>query len=149
MWIRCKEWFVKHATSTYGKVWLGILSFFESIIIPVPIDAREFIAFYSAEESFVKVQNFFNNSVFLFTFIGALTPLPYKIFVLTAGFMKVDFWVFLVASIFGRGMRLYISAWLTHKYGQQSIGLVARYSVHITVISIGVLLCYLLGYMLL
>ncbi len=193
MWHKCKGWFIKHATKTYGKVVLGILSFFESIIIPIPIDAfmmlyllvkenskkwihfatltmitsvlgavagyliayfffdlfgYKFIELYSAQESFNKVQEFFSDSVFLFTLIGAVTPIPYKIFVLTAGFMKVNFWVFLLASILGRSLRLYISAWLVHKYGQQSITLMSRYSKQLTIISVIVLVVYAIGYML-
>jgi membrane protein YqaA with SNARE-associated domain len=101
------------------------------------------IAFYGLENEFVRVQNFFERSVFLFTFIGAVSPIPYKIFVLTAGFMKVNFWVFLIASIAGRSARLYLSAWLVHKYGKQGVNLVKRYTVHITIISLLTLILYI------
>jgi membrane protein YqaA with SNARE-associated domain len=192
MWIHCKEWFIRHATGKYGKIWLGFFSATESIFLPVPTDTfmvaillagenvkRWFyyatltmvtsvigavigyflafwlfdlfgppiIAFYGLEEEFIKTQNFFSESVFLFTFIGAVSPIPYKIFVLTAGFMKVNFFVFLIASILGRSMRLYISAWVAHKYGPQGLRLVIRYSAHLTVIALGVLVAYILGYM--
>jgi len=62
--------------------------------------------------------------------------------------MKVNFWVFLLASIIGRSSRLYLSAWLVHKYGKQSMMLVSRYTVHITIIVVVVLVVYILGYML-
>jgi len=108
----------------------------------------QFIALYGLEEEFIKAQGFLEKSVFLFTFVGAVSPIPYKLFVLTAGFMKVNFWVFLAASIVGRSFRLYLSAWLVHKFGQQSIVFVKRYTVHITIVSLSVLLVYILGYML-
>jgi len=104
------------------------------------------ISLYGLEHEFAMVQHFLNHGVFVFTFIGAVSPIPFKLFVLTAGFMKIDFWVFMFASVIGRSIRLYVSAWLVYAYGRQSLALVKKYSVHITIIALAVLLVYILGY---
>ncbi len=194
MWGKSKTWLIEHLAGTYGKVWLGIISFTESIFLPVPTDlfmmivllvrdnikrwvyyatltmvtsvlgavvgyilalwlfdlfGPQLIAFYGMEAQFAQVQSFLDKSVFLFTFIGAVSPIPFKLFVVTAGFMNVNFWVFLLASIIGRSLRLYLGAWLVYKYGQQSIVLVRRYTAHITIIAVAIMAIYIIGYMLL
>ncbi len=192
MWLKSKNWFIEHLSGTYGRVWLGIISFTESIFLPVPTDifmmlvllmkdnvkrwvhyatitmitsvigavvgyimsfwlfdifGPPLISVLGLEQEFAKTQSFLESSVFLFTFIGAVTPLPFKVFVLTAGFLKVNFLLFLLASVLGRSVRLYAGAWLVKKYGQHGVIYVKKYTPHITVISLMLLFVYILGYM--
>jgi len=107
----------------------------------------QLIAFYGLEEEFSRLQDILNNGVFLFTFIGAVSPIPFKLFVLTTGFMKANFFVFITAAIVGRSFRIYPSAWLVYKYGEKSIALTKKYTVHITIIAVVVLAVYVLGYL--
>ncbi len=100
-----------------------------------------------AREEFGSVHKFLNHGAFIFTFIGAVSPIPYKLFVLTAGFVKINFVVFLVASIMGRSLRLYFSAWLVYKYGEKSIKLANRYGLHLAIIGVVLFIVYILGYM--
>ncbi len=141
-----KRW-VYYATITIVTSVLGALVGYLLAFWLFDLFGLQFIAFYGFEEEFIKAQSFLDRSVFLFTFIGAVSPIPFKIFVLTAGFMKVNIWVFLLASIIGRSVRLYFSAWLVHTFGHQSVVLVKRYTVHITIIAVSVLAVYALGYM--
>lgn len=114
-------------------------TFFDVLALPL-------ITLYGAQAEFATVQGFFSQSVFLFTLIGAVTPIPYKIFVLTAGFMQVALLPFLLASVIGRGVRFFGVAYLTHRYGEQGVYLVARYSVHLTVVGVALLLVYICSY---
>jgi len=141
-----KKW-LYYATLTMVTSVLGAVIGYMLAFWLFDLFGPQLISFYGLENEFVKAQNFLDKSVFIFMFIGAVSPIPFKLFVLTAGFMKVNFWVFLFASIVGRSFRLYISAWLVHKYGKQSIDLVKKYTIHIIIISVSVLAVYILGYM--
>jgi len=47
-------------------------------------------------------------------------PAPYKVFVLTAGLLRVNAWHFGLALLVGRGMRFGAEAWLGARYGVQA-----------------------------
>ncbi|MBX3462157.1 MAG: DedA family protein [Planctomycetes bacterium] len=71
-------------------------------------------------EWFAKVSDWYGREAFLWVWLAGFTPLPYKIFTVSAGVChdKVDFWVFLAASITSRFPRLYLEVWLLNRFGQ-------------------------------
>ena len=56
-------------------------------------------------------------AVFLVVFVAAFSPIPYKVFTVTAGFLAVAFLPFLAASLAGRGARFYLVAGLVRLAG--------------------------------
>ncbi len=50
-------------------------------------------------------------------FIAGFSPIPYKIFTITAGILQMLFLPFLIASLIGRGARFYLVAFLMKKGG--------------------------------
>ena len=50
--------------------------------------------------------------------LKGLTPIPYKIVTLTAGFAGYDFLAFVVLSAITRGMRFFFLAWLLRRFGE-------------------------------
>lgn len=60
-------------------------------------------------------------------FIFGLTPLPYKLVTVSAGVARIDFWIFVLASILSRGLRFFMVAWIIGKFGEQAKSLVDRY----------------------
>tara|TARA_B100001559_G_C16241254_1_gene502525 strand:+ start:143 stop:721 length:579 start_codon:yes stop_codon:yes gene_type:complete len=58
-----------------------------------------------------------NNETFWLMITSAFTPLPFKIFCISAGLAKVNFIPFLLGSIIGRGLRFLIVGMLAYKYG--------------------------------
>ncbi len=79
------------------------------------------------EELFNKVcQSYEENSVFII-FTAAFTPIPYKVFTITAGVSKISLLPFLLASIFGRGARFYLLGILFRKFGQQAREFIEKY----------------------
>lgn len=115
---------------------LGLL-FFDTV-------GQSIISFYFAEAEFASVAEFLNSGVFLFTFIAALTPIPFKLFVLSAGFTKANFLIFILASIFGRAVRMYGVAYLTHRFGLQAVGITRRYALPLTLIGLVIVVLYIL-----
>lgn len=141
-----KRW-VYFATITMASSVLGaVIGYFLAFFL-FNTFGPSFIELSGAGVQFKKVQEFLDHGIFIFTFIGAVSPIPYKLFVLTAGFIKANFFIFLIASIIGRSVRLYLSAWLVYKYGEQGITIMKRYAVQITIVSVALLIVYVLGYM--
>lgn len=52
--------------------------------------------------------------------LKGLTPIPYKVVTLTAGFAAYNIFLFIIFSIVARAMRFYLVAFLIHRYGEQA-----------------------------
>ncbi len=52
--------------------------------------------------------------------IKGLTPIPYKVVTITAGFAGYNLWLFILFSIIARAGRFFVLAFLLHRYGEQA-----------------------------
>ncbi|PIQ92604.1 MAG: cytochrome B [Parcubacteria group bacterium CG11_big_fil_rev_8_21_14_0_20_39_22] len=104
--------------AVFGYV-IGAL-FFEYLGRPL-IDA------YNLGEKMSYVKSLFDNNVFWTMFIAAFTPLPFKVFTLSAGLFRVDIVSFLVASALGRGMRFFAVGYLSKWFGVKAGHIVFRH----------------------
>jgi len=81
------------------------------------------IAFYHAQDKFSQVKSLFDQYGIWIVFIAGFTPIPYKIFTITAGVLSMAFMPFVLASIIGRGGRFFLVAalgkWFGPRYGEQ------------------------------
>lgn len=59
-------------------------------------------------ENFEKVEKLYNKYGTFAVFFSAFTPIPYKVFTIASGILSMNFWKFMVASFFGRGLRFFI-----------------------------------------
>lgn len=59
--------------------------------------------------------------------IAGFTPIPYKVFTITAGAFKIDFWVFAIASAISRGARFFIVGGIIYYYGESIKRFIDRY----------------------
>ena len=55
---------------------------------------------------------------------AAVTPVPYKVFAVTAGAMEMSFKPFLVASLIGRGARMFLWGALAMLFGEATLELI-------------------------
>ncbi len=73
--------------------------------------------------------------------IAGFTPIPYKVFTITAGMFKIDFGVFLVASLVSRSARFFIIGGLIYLFGPRIQVFIDRYfdllAVSFTVVLVG------------
>lgn len=53
--------------------------------------------------------------------VAAFTPIPFKLFTVTSGVLRLRFWPFVGASLVGRGLRFVPEAVLMSLYGRQAI----------------------------
>jgi membrane protein YqaA with SNARE-associated domain len=60
-------------------------------------------------------------------FVFGLTPLPYKLVTITAGVAKINFPVFIFASLISRSMRFFLVAAILWKYGPSAKEFIDRH----------------------
>jgi membrane protein YqaA with SNARE-associated domain len=85
------------------------------------------VHFYHAEELFRRLFDTFNQYSFWAVLSAALTPIPYKIFTISAGAAGSPLASFVIASILGRGMRFFAVAVLLYVWGEKVRTLIDRY----------------------
>jgi len=100
------------------------------------------VVLYGWEVEIAAVRELFAGGTFLVTLTAAFTPIPFKVFVLTGGFLKVNFFIFLLASAIGRSARYLAVAYATHALGHQAAVLIKRYSILFTILGAAVLFAY-------
>ncbi len=59
--------------------------------------------------------------------IAGFTPVPYKVFTISAGAFKINFPVFLMASVVSRSARFFLVGWLIYKFGAKIRSFIDRY----------------------
>ncbi len=69
------------------------------------------------QAAFNKVMLWFSEWGFWAVLVAGFSPVPYKIFTVSAGALQLAFIPFLLASLIGRGLRFYLVALLIAKYG--------------------------------
>ncbi len=84
------------------------------------------------------------DGVFLVTLAGAVTPVPYTLVALGAGFLKANVLLFVFASVLGRGGRYLLVGYLTHRFGRRAFSLMRQNVVAVTILFVLGVLVYLL-----
>ena len=96
-------------------------------------------------ESFNDVEIAFNNHGDLIIFLGAFTPLPFKIISVTSGVFKVNILLFFIMSLIGRGLRFFIISFVVKTFGDKGIYLLKKHTFLIsTLIGFLFIILYLL-----
>ncbi len=85
------------------------------------------IDFYGLSDKYEYIQALYRNYDAWAVAIAGFTPIPYKVFTITAGAFKINFWVFLGASFASRALRFFIVAYLIYKYGKPIKGFIDKY----------------------
>lgn len=149
------DWTLKWAKHKFAPYILGVLSFTESVIFPIPPDVLlapmvlskpekawrfaslttiasviggicGYILGYLMFEPWIQpiinelgyqhrldqVMEWFSQYGVWIVFIAGFSPIPYKLFTVSAGFLHMAFIPFILASAIGRGMRFFLVAGL-------------------------------------
>ena len=100
--------------------------------------------FYGYSNSVGTMDNL-NTIAFAAIAFKALTPIPYKVVAIIAGFMHVDFLTFVSASLLSRFIRFFIVSALCKKYGELFLQIFAKYKLLICII---ILVALIFGFVL-
>jgi membrane protein YqaA with SNARE-associated domain len=81
--------------------------------------AQPIIEFYHFQEKFIYVQQLFNKYGIWIIFIAGFSPIPYKIFTITAGVVGMPLLPFILTSLVARGARFFLVAGLLYAGGEK------------------------------
>lgn len=70
------------------------------------------------EALFMKIRHLYETWNFWIVFTAGFTPIPYKVFTVSAGAFNINFVMFVLASIVSRGARFVLVAGLLWKFGK-------------------------------
>ncbi len=79
------------------------------------------------EKIFDSVRGLYNQWNFWIIFTAGFTPIPYKVFTITAGAFKINFPMFLFASVVSRSARFYLVSALIWKFGEPISKFIDKY----------------------
>jgi len=85
------------------------------------------LAFYGFNEQYTYVQELYMKYDAWAVGIAGFTPIPYKVFTISAGAFKISFPVFIIASVISRSLRFFIVAGLIYIFGKPIKGFIDRY----------------------
>jgi membrane protein YqaA with SNARE-associated domain len=103
------------AITTIASVLGGIMGYalgyfaFESLIQPLVIEM-------GYQDKLTKATSWFSEYGVWVVFLAGFSPIPYKVFTISAGFLQMAIIPFIIASAIGRGLRFFLVAALM-KYG--------------------------------
>lgn len=128
---------------TIGSVIGGVLGYiigvglFETVGVWV-------IETYHLQSEFTVVGQRYSENAFLAIAAAGFTPIPYKLFTIAAGVFQVNFVVFVVASLIGRGGRFFAVAIAMHFLGNRYKDKIEKY---IDVLSLAFVAILVLGFL--
>lgn len=112
-----KKWFRFAFITTAASVLGGVAGYFIGYWLWETV-GKAVIAFYGLSDVMNVVQTKYEANAFAAIFTAALTPIPYKVFTISAGLFHISLPTLIFASIIGRGLRFFTVAWLVGKFGE-------------------------------
>lgn len=86
-----------------------------------------FFTYLFSQETFLYVSGKYEQNAFLAILGAAFTPIPYKVFTISAGVFKISLLVLIAASVIGRSARFFIEAGLIFFYGARIKSFIDKY----------------------
>ena len=88
---------------------------------------EKIISFYGLTEKVEYIQSLYMQYDALAIGIAGFTPIPYKVFTISAGALGINFSVFMIASLVSRSMRFFLVGWLIYRFGSGIQAFIERY----------------------
>jgi len=136
-----KRWFYLATITTLTSVLGGLFGYLIGYALYDTLGIW-LITHYGLAEQMIKVGELFADNAFLAIFVGAFTPIPYKVFTIGAGFFKINLAIFTLASFLGRGLRFYVLAYLAKTLGEHVSRKIIHYFALLVIVSIGILIIF-------
>ncbi|MEJ2638734.1 MAG: DedA family protein [Desulfosarcinaceae bacterium] len=99
------------------------------------------VAFYGLQPKVVYIGQLYNHYNAWAVGIAGFTPIPYKVFTIAAGMFKINFGIFMLASLVSRSARFFLVGTLIYWFGPRIRSFIDRYfnllAVAFTVLLVG------------
>lgn len=92
------------------------------------------LEWYGLQDKYEVVQNLYQQYDALAIGAAGFTPLPYKLFTITAGAFKINFVTFILVSIVSRSARFFLVAAFIYKFGAPVRHFIERYFNLLTIV---------------
>jgi membrane protein YqaA with SNARE-associated domain len=106
---------------TFGSVIGGIIGWMLGYFVGPSVENILLNLPWFTQGKFIEVKSAYNENGMLIIFLGAFTPLPYKIITITSGMAEINVIGFVLMSLIGRGIRFFIVAYLTKIFGMPAL----------------------------
>ncbi|MFQ5930594.1 MAG: YqaA family protein [Acidobacteriota bacterium] len=103
------------------------LQFYEMI-------GQRIVEFYSAQGQYQQVKTLYQEWEAIAIAVAGFTPIPFKVFTITAGVFRVNLLTFVLATMFSRGARFFLLGGLISWFGPSIQSFVDRYFNLLTVL---------------
>lgn len=121
---RQKAWYFA-TVATIASVCGGLLGY---SIGNLAFDVVEpWIDHWGYTEAYLQARSWFEQWGVWAVFLAGFTPVPYKIFTISAGVVSMAFIPFVIASLIGRGARFFLVAAVIYIGGERMEGMLRRY----------------------
>lgn len=88
---------------------------------------KTIISYYRLENEVAYIGKIFTDNAFSAIFLAGFTPIPYKIFTISAGLFGINLLIFLTASIISRGARFVAVGYISKVFGVKMSDFVFKY----------------------
>jgi membrane protein YqaA with SNARE-associated domain len=85
------------------------------------------VDFYGLTDKVEYIETLYNTYDAWAVGIAGFTPIPYKVFTIAAGMFKIDFTIFVLASMFSRSARFFLVGGLIFRFGPSIQRFIDRY----------------------
>ena len=113
---------------TLASVIGGLVGWLLGYVIGEQIEELLTIIPWIKNDSFNDVKVAFDQHGILIIFLGAFTPLPFKIISVTSGVFHVNILAFFIMSLIGRGLRFYLVSLIVKNFGDKGIYLLKKHT---------------------
>ena len=113
---------------TLASVIGGLVGWLLGYVIGEEIEELLTVIPWIKDDSFHTVKIAFDKHGILIIFLGALTPLPFKIISVTSGVFHVNIIAFFVMSLIGRGLRFFLVSIVVKNFGDKGIYLLKKHT---------------------
>ena len=113
---------------TLASVIGGLVGWLLGYVIGEEIEELLTIIPWIKNDSFNIVKIAFDEHGILIIFLGAFTPLPFKIISVTSGVFHINIVAFFVMSLIGRGLRFFLVSLIVKNFGDKGIYLLKKHT---------------------
>ena len=88
---------------------------------------EKIISFYGLTARVEYIQHLYMKYDALAIGVAGFTPIPYKVFTISAGALGINFSVFILASLISRSLRFFLVGWLIYRFGSGIQAFIEKY----------------------
>jgi len=140
--VRSERWIYYASLTTVSSVAGALFGYILGLFF-YDIVGEQVLSTYGLLDEIEMVKQQFSKDTFLVILFAAFTPIPFKVFVFAGGFLKVNIFIFLAASIIGRGLRYFTIAYIVRFFGSVGWDQYKKYTPHALIASVILLIVFI------